>query len=268
MSDRYDPGDPPSGAWPPPTEPPTPEPPKAWWRRRWAAILGGAAVVLAYPVAKFAIGFFAVGVIGGAVSGVFGNQWERLPSDVRADLTAQIHDAYGDSLDNLSSEQASAKIEADVRHGMLRLDDETLIHRLQLQTSAVNKLALADCAGFARSSLAGERASDELINKIQEAFDAAEYQAWIKIAVQAAVAERSGSPEVRTVSEADQNAAINTWLSSLSASEVAGLQAVVADPSRSDEEFCAAGRSVYNRAITSDHDLLAMIAYIDVAQAP
>jgi hypothetical protein len=268
MSDRYDPGDPAGDASPPAWDATPPEPPKPWWRRRLAPILAGAAVVLAYPLAKIAIGFFAVSVIGGAVSGAFGNQWERLPSDVRDDLTAQMQDAYGDSLDNLSNEEASATMEADVRHGMLRLDDETLIHRLQLQTSAVNKLALADCAGFARSSLAGERASDELVNSIQEALDATEYQAWIKIAVQAAVAERSGSPEVRTVSDADQNAAINTWLSSLSQSELAGLQAVVADPSRSDEEFCTVAKAVYNRAITSDHDLLAMIAYIDVAQAP
>ena len=268
MSDRYQPVDPAGEPTPPPWNATPPEPPKAWWRRRWAAIVGGAAVLLAYPIAKIAIGFFAVSVIGGAVSGAFGNQWERLPSDVRDDLTAQMQDAYGDSLDNLSNEQASAKMEADVRHGMLRIDDETLIHRLQLQTSALNKLALADCAAFARSSLAGERAPDELLNSIQEALDAAEYQAWITIAVQAAVAERIGSPEVRNVSDADQNAAINTWLSSLSESELAGLQAVVADPSRSDEEFCDAAKSVYNRSLTMDHDLLAMIAYIDVAQAP
>jgi hypothetical protein len=268
MNDRYEPVDPAGEPSPPPWNATPPEPPQPWWRRRWAAIVGGAAVLLAFPIAKVAIGFFAVSVIGGAVSGVFGNQWERLPSNVRDDLTAQMQDAYGDSLDNLSNEQASAKMEADVRHGMLRIDDETLIHRLQLQTSALNKLALADCASFARASLAGQRASDELINKIQESLDAAEYQAWIQIAVDAAVAERSDSPAVRTVSDADQNAAINTWLGSLSETELASLQAVVADPSRSDEEFCTVAKAVYNRAMTSDHDLLAMIAYIDVAQAP
>jgi hypothetical protein len=268
MSDRYEPADPAGEPTPPPWNATPPEGPQPWWRRRWAAIVGGAAVLLAYPIAKVAIGFFAVSVIGGAVSGAFGNQWERLPSDVRDDLTAQIQAAYGDSLDNLSSEDAAARVETDVRHGMLRIDDERLIHRLQLQTSALNKLALADCASFARASLAGKKASDDLLTKIQEALDAAEYQAWIQIAVDAAVAERSDSPAVRTVSEADQNAAVNAWLSSLSESEVAGLQAVVADPSRSDEDFCAAAKSVYNRAISADHDLLAMIAYIDVAQAP
>ena len=266
MNFRIDQGDPAQQASAPP--PVAPEPSKPWYRRRLTGILAIGGAILAFPAAKFAIGFLAASVVSGAVSGAFGTPWERLPSDIRAGFEARLEDAYGGALDDLSEDPAAQRVETDVRHGMLRLDDEVLVRRLRLFSAALTKVAVADCADFARTSFAVESPAEEVVKHLAAALDAAEFESWIEIAVQAVEAERRGSPEVRSVPDAQQAAAFQAVIATLSAAQLQLLQDVVGDPSGADEEVCSAIRSIYAASLEMDPSTLAIIAFADVAQAP
>jgi len=123
-----------------------------WYRRRLTQIAAVATAVLAYPIVKIVIAVLAANVLGGAVAGAFGTQWERLPSDVRSTLEQRLTSVYGKTLDNLSQDQVQTRIETDLIPGLLRLDDQTLVHRMTVQAAALNRTTLATCAAFGRLS--------------------------------------------------------------------------------------------------------------------
>lgn len=80
--------------------------------------------------------------------------FEGLPSDVRDEITDDLDALIGDRFDGLTREEVVEEGARLSRSGLARLDDEALIRRLELQTLALGRVPVADCAAFMRGGFA------------------------------------------------------------------------------------------------------------------
>lgn len=214
------------------------------------AVLGGAAA------ARFA---FQPGgpLLGSNFAG--GEAWNRLPADGRADYERRIKAAAGD-VEGMSAEAASSALQTRVQAGMRRLDDVTLVRRLTLQTVALGKVDEASCGAFAQASFAGRAQPASTAVKLMGAMTDAELTEWFNVAVLALEAESRKSPEQRSVSEAESDAAFERLLGSLDSASLEQIQTGAA-ATASPAEACAGSRVLYDaaeRLPDSDRQLIAL----------
>lgn len=215
-----------------------------------AAALGGAAA------ARFA---FQQGgsLLGSNFAG--GEVWNRLPSDARADFERRIKAAAGD-IESMSDAAARTQIQTRVQSGMRRLDDATLVRRLTLQTVALGKLDEASCGAFAQASFGGRAPPQAIAVKLIGALTDAELIEWFNMAVLALEAESRKSPDQRSASGAETDAAFERLLGSLDSASLEQIQRGAA-ATASPTEACAGSRVLYDaveRMPDSDRQLIAL----------
>lgn len=246
--------------WTPPTTP-APSPGRRTSGRAKAAV-GIVAAIGAAVGGKFLLGFLAASVAGTAIASLFGGPWEKLPSEIRSAYEDRIEAAVGNRVDGLSDQEAGERIAGWVTSGYLRLDDDQLIRRLELQTAALERADLATCAGFGRSSLKGEVAPDEVGLGLVGSLEQAGTVEWIGLNVTAIEAEMKGQPAQRRVSENEANAAFMDLFGRLTKADVEELTTIGAGTP--DADVCGAVRQLYAAALTLDRAQLEVIARYDI----
>ena len=124
-----------------PTIDPSPSsPPKASGARKG---ITAAAIALAALVGVFAVKVVLGFVVGTAAANIFGSAfggpWEHLPAETRDQLNQRAEAALGDGGGRPSDDEKGAKLIEHGPHGLARLDDQTLIRRVELYKAALER---------------------------------------------------------------------------------------------------------------------------------
>ena len=134
-----------------------------------------------------------------AAAAVFADELGALDPADRSTVLADLVEAVGTRLDGLPVAAAEAELTRIVTLGTFRLDDDTLVRRLELETKATLGLDVTTCAAVAR----GEGSADA-----SSALSPAERLEWMKITVAAVRAEVSPVREPRELTREESTAVI------------------------------------------------------------
>jgi hypothetical protein len=235
-------------------------------RRPKAAILGGIGVVaaVAAAIAVKVLPFFAAGVIGSALSGVFGGPFERLPSDVRSGYEQRLEAAIGDRLEGLSDAEAGTRIEQMLFAGLTRLPDDRIVRHLDLQVRALRVTSEATCAAFGRQSLGGQAINDDTSNDLIASLDDAALAEWIGINVEAIEAESRGTPAQRFVTDAEVANVFDSIVGGLTPGQLNTISVVSTGGTATDTDVCSAIRALYDETQDLDPVGKAAMARYDI----
>ena len=236
-------------------------------RRPRGRILGGIGVIAAVVGAigvKLLIGALAVGVATGAISTFFGGPWNKLPDDVRSAYGQRLQAAVGNRLDGLNSAASTVLIEQWVRGGLIRLEDTTLVRRLDLEVEALGRTDEATCAAFGRQAAAGVQIDHDVGTKFVGSLEQASLVDWIGINVDAIEAEIRGSPSAKRVDDASVTTVIQKMAGSLAPAQLAVFGTVNSGGKASDADLCGAIRAFYGTETGLDPQSRAVIARFDI----
>jgi hypothetical protein len=189
--------------------------------------------VVVIGVAIF-LGAFAINLVRGSPVGdddrlgaaIAGELWDRLPQDARGELSRRAEAALGD--EELDPATAPAVVQERVRNGLRRLDDQTLVRRLTLQTAALGRADEATCAAFAAASFGGTSPTPEVAGRLIAALDDASLAEWMRIAMSALEAETRGSPAARSVAAAESEALFARLFAGLDPDQIGTIQTAAA----------------------------------------
>ena len=178
-------------------------------------------------------------VVPAALKSAFGGPYDDLPSDFRAGIEARV---AAISVDNgpLSLEDQVTWRTVMEQDGSVRLDDQTLARRYQLEARAVGRAPVAACAHLARGWANGGTMS--MADAVAAALD--EQKDWYAIAVEAMEAAANEIPVPRTVTD-DGIGAVFTKLDGLATAEELTATHAGEDPTASDAALCV-GSSLSN----------------------
>ena len=227
-----------------------------------AAALG---VLLGVFAVKVIIGLVVGGVAASAFGAAFGGPWDRLPSETKDQLNQRAEAALGAAGNGLSDTEKGAKLIELGRHGLSRLDDQTLIHRVELYKAALDALDETTCAAVMRSSMAGA-VSDEDAKELVGSLTTEQFGEWVDIWVRALEAEAKGDPPARTVSDSDSSAMYEAVFAGVSDDELATIQSLSVGTTVTDAEACQANRALYAAGLGLDDANLGAFALTDVSQ--
>lgn len=224
-----------------------------------AAVVAGVAVL-----GKLGIGFLTATVVGGALGLAFGGPFERLPADQKQQLEQRFDAAVGKTLDGLTDAQETAKVEALVSSGLVRLDDEPLVERMGLFIAMLKQSDDATCAALART-MGGGQPDDAVVEKSVNSLDTASLGRWYEINLSAIEAEARGTPAARTADVAEVDAIFTKVVPMLSASDTQALVALSEGSEVTDADACAAFRNLYALVGDLEDRELAVMARYDVS---
>jgi hypothetical protein len=134
-----------------------------------------------------------------AAAAAFADELDAIDPADRSSLLDAFVSAVGDRLAGLPAAGAEAELRRIVAIGTFRLDDQTLLRRLALETKATLGLDIATCAAVAR----GDRPADSL-----SALSAAERLEWMRITIAAVGAEVSPVREPRELTREESAAVV------------------------------------------------------------
>jgi len=224
-------------------------------------LLAIAAALMVKVVVPLVLG----GVAASAVGSLFGGPWDRLPSDTQSRLEQRFDAAVGDSFKGLSDTDRATRIETLLRGGLPRLDDQTLIRRLQIESASLDATDEKTCAAFAQEFVKGH-VTTETSRKVLGSLDTAKYGEWIEINVSAIEAQSKGTPSQRLASQAETEAMSSALLGRVPAQHLATMQALGAGGSTVlDAASCSAARAVYAAGLGLDPQTLATLARVEVS---
>jgi hypothetical protein len=229
-----------------------------------AAALGSLAIAAALLL-KFVIPLVLGGVAASAMGSLFGGPWDRLPSDTQSRLEQRFDAAMGDSLKGLSDADRGTHLEAMLTGGLPRLDDQTLIRRLQIESASLDATDEKTCAAFAQEFVKGH-VTTETSRKVLGSLDPQRYGEWIEINLTALEAESKGAPPRRVPSQADADAMSAALVGRVPPNHLATMQALDADGTAVlDAASCSAARAVYVAGLGLDPKTLATLALVEVS---
>lgn len=240
--------------------PPTPAPRP---RRRFQAVAAGLVVVVGYLGIKFLLGFVVAGAAAGAIGAVFGGPWDHLPSDTRDRYEARIEAAIGDSLKGLSDADQAKRLTDMQAGGLPRLDDSTLVDRVQIFNAALNATDEHTCAMVMRVSF-GDPIDKDSAKKLIGSLSTTAFSRWVEIAIEAIEAQAKAAPPARTPSEAASSAMYDAVFAGVSATDQATIASVSSGTAVSDGVLCAAGRAIYAAGLGLEPTQRATFALVDV----
>ncbi|HEX5589711.1 MAG TPA: hypothetical protein VFX65_05430 [Candidatus Limnocylindrales bacterium] len=195
--------------------------------------------------------------------------FEGLPADVRDEIAGDLETLVGDRFDGLTSEEVVEEGARLTRSGLARLDDESLVRRLELQTLALGRVPTADCAAFMRGGFAGGSVDTGIATRVLTALDEDELIEWYRITARAMRAELEGMPARRSVTEPEFQAAFAPIAATWSPDEVELVELVSADPvGVTDDQMCRFVDLVYGRIDVLDRDQLAVVSLYDINPTP
>lgn len=233
-------------------------------RGRLGLVLGALAAGVGIVAFKVVSGLLVGSVVGSALGSFFGGPYQRLPSEVRSQFEQRVKTAVGSQLEGMSEASAADRVRSLVQHGLVRLDDATLVRHLTLQTQALDRGDAASCAGFARASIGGKPASPDIARGLMAALDDRSLQEYLDINVQGLEAEARAAPAARTVTEAQAQTLFETLAGRLGEQDIATIQALSAGTTTTDEAACHAVRSLYDTALTMSPADVALLARYDI----
>ena len=182
----------------------------------------------------------------------------------RQDLNQRVDSALGDDANGLSDSDKNAKVAAMGQRGLSRLDDATLLRRVQLYKIALDASDEATCAAVFRSSMEGP-VSDDDANRMLGGLTTDQFGEWAEIWVQALEAEATGAPPARSVSDDQSNGMFEALFAAISQDDFATIQALSAGTVVTDAAACQANRALYTAGFGLDGANLALFALTDVA---
>ena len=242
-----------------------PEPPRK--KRpisRVLLVIGIGAAVVGAIGGRFLIGYLAANVAGAAFAGVFGGPWDRLPSDAKGAYEQRLKAAIGNRLDGLSDEAVADQVRRWVAAGYLRLDDDRLVRRLELEIAALGRAEQGVCAAFGRQSATGRVVDPDVATKLLGSLEQADLVELFDLNIDAIEAELRGSPDPVQVTDAETTPILNILVGGLDQPEVETLAAINAGQSVTDEQICGAIRSLYENALLLDPASKVVMARLDI----
>lgn len=205
-----------------------------------------------------------IGVVAsGVLDGVFGGPFQRLPADQRQSLNARVEAAVGSSLDGLPPAERTARMEALIADGMVRLDDAHLIEHLTLYTAMLDRVDLATCAAFARVATMTLAERTPLVLKGLAVLDTNQVGRWFELNVAAVEAASKGAPK-RAATEAAISTAYDELFGLLSDADLQILSSAASGGTVGDTDACEANRHIYDSAPRLSPPSLATLALVDV----
>jgi hypothetical protein len=229
---------------------PAPEPES---RTRTAGLF---VVVLVVAILGAGAGAAIVGLIGAGNAGptidpqmadLADKVYAGLPPDARRDLATELERLLGDRVAGKTPTQIATEAALATARGFARLDDATLVRRLELQTTALDRATTRACAAFMRMAFGGVTAFDlsvaaELVLQLDES----ELTEWYRLSLDAIRAELNGTPARRSVTDDEFFAAFTPISDRWSAADIALINAVTSSPATAtDEDVCRVAKLVY-----------------------
>jgi hypothetical protein len=248
-------------------EPPAAQPPTGWapeptkgrsWRR---LILTVVLVVFASGVVRTV----ATAITQDPVDAAANKMLASLPAEARDRLRTEIKATIASQTGGLSEDAARAKISDLTRKGFSRLDDQSAIRRLLLQTKALAQTDVPTCASFGRASLGATTPDPQVVVHLIAALDQKDLQEWFELTVAAMKLEIAGQQPAQTVTEAQFEAVITPIVARYSQDDLAALQRVSSAPTQaSDADACAVVRRLYQSTVGLAPSDLVVVARYDI----
>lgn len=212
--------------------------------------IGGAGAIgigIVIVLAKVGLKLFAVGVAAAALGGLFGDRYSQLPASQRVAFEQRYDAAIGSSLDGLSDEEQSARLQELVTHGASRLDDAALMSWARLDTKAHLATDVKTCATIARGwfvESTDQATIGAAVSKSYDALSIDDYGTLIDLDLKALEAERAGSPAVRSVSDTVMDPVFNGVYAAVGTVDRQTIAALASGTSASDDAACSALRGI------------------------
>jgi hypothetical protein len=191
-------------------------------------------------------------------------QLERLPEQQRSILLERL-EALTTDFEGGWSAQVEARVRILFNDGLVRLDDDLLVRRLQLSSAAFEAMDNSVCAAITRTGYAGRMLSYEQAIAIMASLDAAQLSDWLDIHIQAAEAEKAGRPSARELSESETERVAIQLVRQLSTQDIDVLLALEERRPVGDAELCRATRAFYAAALQLPRRDRVIMALADVA---
>jgi hypothetical protein len=176
-----------------------------------------------------------------AAASAFAFQLDALPPVDRTTVLAELVEAIGTRLDGLPVAAADEELLRIASIGKFRLDDQTLLRRLQLEAKAMLGVDVPTCAALARGELQFGRPSPRMA-ALMAALSPAERLESARITVAAVRAEASGLHEPRPLSSPERTAIVSAIAKASPPDELTRLHDLSVEASAgktlSDEDAC------------------------------
>ena len=229
--------------------PETPAPPKKGGGAKLGAALAVGAAILGAIVVKFVLPLVLVGVAGGVFGAAFGGPYMELPGDVRSNFEARLDTALGDSFDDLSETEQTARIGQLIDGGMPRLADSLVVDNFRLTAKAIGAVDDANCASIARATFAGTEPADDAANALVGTLAGAELQQWFEVRIAAVEAEVRGSPAQVLIADAAVDPLYQQLFGMMSQADIDTLAGISTGATVEDAALCSAVRGLYNAVL-------------------
>ena len=242
----------PVGAAATPAAPAAAEPPtlpKTGGGARIGAALAVGAAILGALFVKFVLPLILVGVAGGVLGVAFGGPYMQLPGDVRSGFDQRLEAALGDSFDDLSEDQQSARIGQLIDGGMPRLDDGLIAENFRLTAKAMVAVDDANCAAIARATFAGTEPSDDAASALVGTLEGAELEQWFEVRIAAVEAEVRGSPAQVLITDAAVDPLFLRLFPIMSEADTNTLASISTGGTADDAALCSAMRGLYSSVL-------------------
>lgn len=193
-----------------------------------------------------------------------GGPFAKLPSDQQKALEQRFDAATGDIIKGLSEAETTAKVDAMLVAGLPRLSDKLLVEKVQLTVKLLNAADEPTCARVARATATGADDGDAMSTAIG-AMDTVSIGRWSAYNVSAIEAEAKGSPDARSVPEADSSRVLDDVFGRFSETEAEQIGTLYQGAEVSDADACAAFRALYTHISELPAPDLAIAALYDVS---
>jgi hypothetical protein len=189
-----------------------------------------------------------------------------LPPGTRQELAAELERLMGDRLEGKTPRQIATEVAEATRLGLARLDDATLVRRLELQATALERASTAGCAAFMRMAFGGTSALDlSVAAQVVLQLSEAELNEWYALSLDGLRAELDGTPPRRSVSDDQFLTAFAPISERWTAADVALINAVTNDPaSATDADACRMATLVYGDLELLSPGARAIVALYDI----
>lgn len=245
-----------------PGEPIAPTPaPKG--RNGRVALVATGAVALGAIAFKFVLPIVIGTAMSGALGGVFGGPFEKLPGDQQKALEQRFETAMGDTTKGVSDAEVTTRVDDAISAGLPRLGDALLVERFRLTSKLITSAEVATCARIARATATSKDDADAMSTALGS-MDATSIGRWFDINVSALEAEAAKAPDVRAVPQADSDRVFDAVFGLFTDAELTQLRGLYDGEEQSDVDACTGFRALYGHITQLPPEDLTIAALYEV----
>lgn len=241
------------------------QPPKQSRIRPVGVFIAVVAAALGVIFVKFVLPLVLVGAAGEFLDTAFGGPYMRLPGDVRAGFEQRLTTALGDTLNDQTDAEKTARIQALVKGGLPRLDDGQVDTNFRLTSKALSAVEVASCAAVSRAIVRGAEPPREPATAMINTFSDAELQQWFGIRIAAIEAELRDAPDQVVVSDDEVGPLYDQLFEIMSSSDIETIGELANGATVEDEALCTAVRGLYASVLTLAPEDTTLFARYDVS---